>query len=152
MRTITDHIVEGDSANHQLNISVLDEPGAGGANHQYMISYGEDIGKPTISELEAILEKDDGSNPSMWPDGSVTLGHTCFIGFQNGPIKEFGVNGVTQEALLAIVIDRLKSFQSGPFACESNQKALDYIMLGMDHLKDRTRQRIARGVEGTHQK
>jgi hypothetical protein len=37
MRTITDHIVEGDSANHQIQIEVTDEPGAGGANHKYEV-------------------------------------------------------------------------------------------------------------------
>lgn len=151
MRTLTDHIVEGDSANHQLTITIMDEPGAGGANHQYMIGWnGPRKVLPTIAELEEILAKNEPA--SLMPDGSFCLGSTCFINFQNGPIKEFGVNGVTQEALLAIVIDRLRSFQAGPFACEANQKALDYISLGADFLKDRTSARIARGVEGTHQK
>src|SRR5260370_33165503 len=38
MRTLTDHIVEGDSVNHQLVIEVTDEPGQGGANHRYEIT------------------------------------------------------------------------------------------------------------------
>lgn len=122
-RLLTDHIVEGDSANHQLTISVTDEPGAGGANHAYLIGHDSDR--------------------SNWHDA---------IRFQNGPIKECGVNGVTQEALLAIVIDRLKSFQSGPFACESNAMALDACKVALDHLQHRTRERIRRGVEGTHNK
>ena len=150
MRTITDHIVEGvegDSAN-QLTISVLDEPGAGGANHQYMIAWGEKREKPTIAELEAMLEKTDGPKPQLWPDGSVTLGQTCFIAFQNGPIKEAGINGITQEALLAVVIDRLRSFQAGPFACAENGKALNHCEDALYHLQRRTRSRIARGVEG----
>ena len=125
MRNITDHIVEGDSANHQLEIRVLDEPGAGGANHEYDIRW----------------------QPKS--DPKVLLVSHIIISFQNGPIKEYGVNGVTQEALLAIVADRLKSFQAGPFACESNQKALDYTLLALSFLQDRTRARIARGVEGT---
>jgi hypothetical protein len=117
MRTLTDHIVDGDSANHQLIIKVLDEPGQGGACHQYNIDwYGSGAG--------------------------------TFVGFQNGPIKEFGVNGVTQEALLAIVIDRLRGFQSGPFACEDNAIALDYGEKMLFRLQKRTRERIARGVEG----
>lgn len=136
MRAITGHIVEGDSANHQLTIEVTDTPGAGGANHRYEIT-----------------GFDNDTNPSRFnSSGYSHSGARLVVMFQNGPIKEFGVNGVTQEALLAIVIDRLKSFQSGPFACESNQKALDYTMLALDFLKDRTRARIARGVEGTHQK
>lgn len=28
MRTLTDHIVENDSANHQIELHVMDEPGA----------------------------------------------------------------------------------------------------------------------------
>lgn len=35
------------------------------------------------------------------------------IQFQNGPIAEGGVNGVTNEALLAVVADRLRGFQKG---------------------------------------
>lgn len=125
MREIKTHIVEGDAANHQVTITARDEPGSGGANHIYGIEW------PTKN------------NPDTEVDQLV-------ISFQNGPIKEFGVNGITQEALLAIVADRLKSFQDGPFACESNQKALDYTLLALSFLQDRTRARVARGVEGTY--
>ncbi len=72
--------------------------------------------------------------------------------FQNGPIRESGVNGVTQEALLAIVIDRLRSFQSGPFACRDNAIALTHFEEGLMWLQRRTRDRLRRAVEGTSQK
>ena len=126
MRTLTDHIVDGDSVNHQLKIIVSDEPGAGGANHAYAI---------------------------CWP-GSVagSPDEACYVNFQNGPIKEFGVNGVTQEALIAIVIDRLQCFQNGPFACKDNGDALSYCKAAIVCLQNRTRERIARSVEGTNQK
>ena|ERR1700688_241605 len=127
MRKLTDHIVEGDAANHQLTIEVTDEPGQGGANHEYVIT------------TDAI-----GS-------GGKSL-NTCRISFQNGPIKEFGVNGITQEALLAIVIDRLRSFQAGPYACQDNEEALAFCGTALLLLQKRTKARIARGVEGTHQK
>ena len=43
-------------------------------------------------------------------------GGFCFeIRFQNGPIAEAGVNGLTHEALLAVLEDRLVGFQSGPY-------------------------------------
>ncbi len=114
MRTLTDHIVEGDSANHQLQIEVIDEPGAGGANHEYRIM------------LPPAIE-----------------GINCFdISFQNGPIKEVGVNGVTQEALLAIVIDRLRSFQAGPFASPFNASALQHCAQALADLQQRTRNRV----------
>ena len=71
------------------------------------------------------------------------------VNFQNGPIKEIGVNGVTHEALLAIVIDRLRSFQAGPYSCRDNAIALTNLEDALMRLQRRTRERIARGVEGT---
>lgn len=129
MRKLTDHIVSGDQA-VQLHISVLDEPGQGGACHIYAV--------------EHCARRDD--QPLRETNGR----GSCLIEFQNGPIKEFGVNGITQEALLAIVIDRLRSFQAGPFACDDNQKALEHCGEALYHLQARTRARIARGVEGTN--
>lgn len=73
------------------------------------------------------------------------------IGFQNGAIKEAGVNGVTHEALLAILVDRLEAFQAGPYANDYNAAALDHLRSAQGALQDRTRERMARGVEGTHQ-
>lgn len=72
------------------------------------------------------------------------------VRFQNGPIAEAGVNGVTQEALLAIVIDRLRSFQAGPFSCCENAIALAHCEEALMWLQRRTRNRIKRGVEGTN--
>lgn len=135
MRKLSDHIVSGYQA-VQLTISVLDEPGAGGANHAY-----------------AVEGFDAFDNPSHERAESQTGGPTrLMVLFQNGPIKEAGVNGITQEALLAIVIDRLRSFQAGPFACPENGTALEYSQLALGALQMRTRKRLARGVEGTHQK
>lgn len=76
----------------------------------------------------------------------------CDINFQNGPIKESGVNGISNESLLAIVEDRLLGFQSGQFACRENAIALTKLQEAMMWLQKRTRDRVARGVEGTNQK
>ena len=117
MRKLTDHIAN--PANDRIEISVMDEPGAGGAHHYYAVDV-------------------DGSENGL------------DVHFQNGPIVEAGVNGVTQEVLLAIVIDRLRCFQAGPFACKENAEALDHAQQSLDWLKSRTKARMARGVEGTH--
>ena len=114
MRELTGHRVN--PANDKLKITVRDEPGAGGANHEYQI---------------------------MTPDGGGVR-----IAFQNGPIAENGVNGVTQEALLEIVADRLRSFQKGPYACRENARALDKIEEAQHWLHSRTLARMSRGVEG----
>lgn len=121
MRELTDHIVSGDQA-IQLKIKVVDEPGAGGANHAYVVSGMTD------------------------PDYEID------IFFQEGPIKEAGVNGLTQEALLAITIDRLRSFQAGPYSCRENAIALTHCEEALMWLQRRTVARIKRGVEGTHAK
>ena len=74
------------------------------------------------------------------------------IHFQNGPIQEAGVNGISNEALLAIAEDRLLGFQSGQFACRENAVALTKLQECMMWLQKRTRDRMTRGVEGTNQK
>jgi hypothetical protein len=130
-RTLTDHVVEGDSANHQLIIAVTDTPGQGGANHRY--------------EISGMDATNNHSRSSTEPDVSFCR---SIVLFQNGPIKEFGVNGVTHEALLAILIDRLRSFQAGPFAGPMNAIALAHCEGALSSLQERTRERLARGVEG----
>lgn len=72
------------------------------------------------------------------------------IRFQTGPIKENGINGVTNEALIAIVMDRLCGFQGGPFNSPDNGEALVHLERAMECLHRRTKARIARGVEGTN--
>jgi hypothetical protein len=123
MRHLTDHIVN--PANDRLTIAVRDEPGPGGANHRYEIGGFDVRGAP------------EGS-------GYVVLN------FQNGPINEAGVNGITHEVLLAILCDRLRAFQRGPFACRENALALTKLEEAQHWLLHRTMKRMAAGVEGTH--
>lgn len=105
-------------------VTVLDEPGAGGACHKYLIGR---------------VEPEEGCDSTAFST----------INFQNGPINENGVNGCHQEDLLAIVIDRLKSFQSGSFSCRENALAITKIEEAMHWLNHRTKERQDRGVEGT---
>lgn len=128
MRQITEHKVN--PANDKIAITVMDEPGAGGAHHHYMA---------TLPDW------------SRAPDGSAARG-VWDIQFQNGPIAEAGLNGLTHEALLAIVADRLRSFQAGAYACRENALALTKIEEAQHWLHHRTLARMARGVEGTHQR
>lgn len=127
MRELTEHKIN--PANDVLSVAVTDEPGAGGANHRYEIS---------------------GFSTEANPSYDDTRSSELTILFQNGPIAEAGVNGVTQEVLLAIVADRLRSFQSGPYACRENALALTKIEEAQHWLQSRTLARMRRGVEGTH--
>lgn len=70
------------------------------------------------------------------------------VRFQNGPIQESGVNGVQNEDLAAIIIDRLQGFQTGHFACRENAVALTKFQEGLMWLQKRTADREARNVEG----
>jgi hypothetical protein len=130
MRALHDHRVN--PANDVLSVCATDEPGAGGANHRYVIR-GFDAAS---NDSRHIGEEDTQA-------GTVVL-------FQNGPINDVGVNGVTHEALLAIVADRLRSFQKGPYVCKANACALTHIEEAMHWLQQRTIERMRRGVEGTH--
>lgn len=110
--------------NDLVTIEVIDQPGAGGAHHEYTVSW------PVTVENQVI-------------------NHHTQIRFQNGPINLHGVNGLTQEVLLAIVQHRLECFQKGPYACRENAIALTHVQDAMHWLQHRTRARMARGVEGT---
>lgn len=134
MRELTDHRVN--PANDKLSVRVEDDPGAGGANHLYMIS-----GFSTETNPSCPFKLRYGK-----PSDHAT------ILFQNGPINEVGVNGLTQEVLLAVVADRLRSFQAGPYGCNENEQALHKVEEAMMWLQSRTLARMRRGVEGTHQK
>lgn len=68
--------------------------------------------------------------------------------FQNGPLQEAGVNGITHEVLLAILIDRIEEFQKTDFVCRENAIALTKLQEALHWLNHRTFQRVRRGVEG----
>src|ERR1700761_8855443 len=125
MRELTSHKVNG--LNEALTINAIDEPGAGGANHQYLLLL------PPNAKLHNFTISHEGVG--------------LLIPFQKGPIAEAGVNGISGEALLAIVEDRLKCFQDGDYACRENALALTHIQEAMHWLHHRTRERLARGVE-----
>ncbi len=78
--------------------SATDEKSADGSHHHYDFTNVPEPGSPAIS-----LSK---------------------LKFQNGRPEEVGVNGVSDRAVIAAVIDHLEGFQSGPFACSQNAQAI----------------------------
>lgn len=109
--------------NEHTEVYSIDEPGVGGANHLYVVCN-------TVGDA-----KQDQTRLST-------------ISFQKGPIQESGVNGCQNEDLLAIVIDRLRGFQSGEFSCRENALALTKLEESLHWLNHRTEDRRRRGVEG----
>lgn len=100
-------------------------------------------GEPRLAVIED-FDTTDGD-----PIQSRAYYNVVSLSFQNGPIKEHGVNGLSQEALIAVLIDRLEGFQSGQFKCHDNQVALDSLQNARLWLHKRTMDRVARDVEGT---
>jgi hypothetical protein len=72
------------------------------------------------------------------------------VHFQEGPIKECGINGVCNEDLIAMVVCRLEHFQKSEFACRENALAITKLEEALLWLRKRTMGRENRGVEGTH--
>jgi len=100
-------------------VLAVDKPGEGGASHEY--------------EIVSVKDKIDPIK----------------IRFQKGPIKEAGINGCHHEDLIAIVIDRLRSFQNSEFSCYENKRALLKLKEALLWLNCRTVDRQRQGVEGT---
>ncbi len=109
-------------------VMAIDKKGEGNANHRY--------------EISVVDTYKTGRNHGFCTANQLVV-------FQNGPIREVGVNGVHNEDLIAIVIDRIEGFQSGDYECSENQTALQHLRDALEALNDRTESREKRGVEGT---
>lgn len=71
------------------------------------------------------------------------------IDFQEGPIKEVGINGIHNEDAILMVITRLCAFQETDYACNENEMAIKKLEEALMWLRKRTQDREARNVEGT---
>ena len=90
------------------------------------------ISNPVYDEALTYLaaqEKDDG-NPThhdfqirRTSDDSV-LGK---VHFQQGALSAEGPNGILNEDLLMMIIDRVESFQSSKLKCRENENALQHL-------------------------
>jgi hypothetical protein len=121
MIEITDH--RHNDCNDRLDVLAVDEPAGSGAHHRYVVSFTPREGEP--------------GEPFRYE-----------INFQNGGVREVGNNGLTEQALLAIMIHRVRCFQSGKFACAENDEVLSCLEGALKAQKARTKDRLARGVEG----
>lgn len=110
----------------------------------------EKLNKPTF-----LSEDDNGVKLTR-----MSLGHQYYIesgnkntliDFQNGPVKENGVNGLTNEVLLEILIDRTE-YLDNLFPCKENKNAIKSMKKALSEFNKRTKDRKDRGVEGTNKK
>lgn len=109
-----------------------------GFTHKYTNVYCEDKEKQKFNAPHHFLVKKADSDEIV-----------CAVDFQEGPIKENGVNGCSNEDLLLMVMVRLESFQNSEYKCEENAEAIKHLNETITALRSRTNKREARGVEGT---
>lgn len=93
---------------------------------------------------------DDEGNP----EGGHTFGTGFAIAWQRGPLGRNPLrahqNGAFVEEIIEAAVGRLELYQQSKFACTANAEALDHLRAALTWLRNRTRDREARGVEGTH--
>ena len=97
--------------------------------------FGENKGKGNANMQYSIYALKDGSPERVMVD----------ISFQDGsPVEK--VNGIFNEDLLEILIDRFEGFQNGEFACNENQEALDHLKKALEISESRTSRRKEQGI------
>lgn len=75
------------------------------------------------------------------------------IQFQHGPRNVAGSTpGILDTVLVAIVMDRLRHFQAGPFPSRQNALALTKLEEALHWMHDRAHERARRGVLGQNLK
>lgn len=88
------------------------------------------------------------------PAGGLTEGRGFRIEWQNGPLAVDGQrrepNGAFVEDVIAAALGRIQHYQESEFRCRENALAITKLEEALHWLDHRTRDRQARGVEGSH--
>lgn len=95
----------------------------------------------------------DGSGASHDYTFAIDRDTRARVQFQQGPRNVNGsIAGVTEAAILAMLIDRLEGFQAGPYSCQENDQQLAHLRAALALTKRRADARAARGVLGKNEK
>lgn len=107
---------------------------AGGASHKYDVHYLA----PAAEEM---------------PEQTGVFSAVARIKFQHGPRHvEGSTPGILDSVLIAIVLDRLRCFQAGPFASRENAIIITKLEESLMWMKKRADDRSKRGVLGKNEK
>lgn len=103
-------------------------------------------------------DKDKGGNAShhysVWmdvetDDQDVVKMRVAEIDFQHGPrLDPDSVPGITDAVLIAILLDRYRGFQSGPFRCRENALVITKLEEAHHWMQTRAMTRHRQGVLG----
>jgi len=122
----------------------------------------EEIGGFKVIVMDELREKypdrfnPDGSMQWEWFENDIRPNHFIYVRkdknslsftLQNGPIKENGINGCQVDTIIEAALVMIKGLNE-KFPCEHNSKAMFCLSEALDHLAERQRDRISRGVEG----
>lgn len=109
---------DGHGLAESITIEATDELGPGGASHVYRLTLP---GGPLVG----------------------------FVQFQRGPRDApESTSGIIDSALLAIVVDRMRSFQAGPYPSREGALVRTKCEEALHWLRHRADERAARGVLG----
>lgn len=141
-RCIEKHVARGVAST--LTVTSVGEENRAGARNRYEITGFQPLQNPLadpkrLASLNMLREGAEAGNPEMKLELARVMGQQepLVILFQHGNPGTEGVNGITMESLLAVVIDRLEGFQAGPYACEENRQAMNKIQRGLTLLQRR---------------
>jgi hypothetical protein len=119
--TIKRELTEHIAAPDGNQLRILVPEGSDGISHDYLIEWHRPDGRRQFAEIR--FHKDDGTHPNT--------------------------NGVTDEALLAILIDRLTCIQIAATSNALHASALAHLRSALDCLHEATRQVQARSKESS---
>lgn len=98
-------------------------------------------------------DEEDGSGASHHYAAIIGADTVAAVQFQQGPrLDASSTRGVTEAVLMAILIDRMRGFQSGPYACRENAIILTKLEECLMWTRHRADERAARGVLGRNAK
>ena len=125
--------------------------------------------------MRAGIKSEHWNDANGNPAGGTTFGNGFAIGWQHGPLGRHhdncgkspvygnGIsiwcvdgctrrnpNGAFVEDVIEAAADRIRYYQSSRFASDYNAKALEHLEAALAVLDQRTKDREARAVEGTH--
>lgn len=104
--------------------------------------------------MRAGIKSEHWNDANGNPEGGTTFGNGFAIGWQHGPLgrgaERREPNGAFVEDVIDACADRIRYYQAGRFASDYNAKALEHLEAALAALDQRTKDREARAVEGTH--
>lgn len=125
-RELYDHKVNKFNREHVV-VKTADERASDNAHHKYEILVVKEA--VTSDKTSQIVEE-------------------CHLNFQNGGLRDVGPNGITDQALLAVILDRVRSFNDGQFRCRENSIIITKLEEALLWMEKRGNDRARRGVEG----